>query len=67
MVTSAQDTENTNVGHARFIAEASKSDRWKEAAPDKGLGNGESSEDFESVIEGKGAHGVLSSFLRRYT
>ena len=53
--TSPQEAENTNVGHARFIAEASKRDRWRADTLEKGLSGADSGEDFDSLVEGKGA------------
>ena len=54
LVTSVQEAENTNVGHARFIAEASKHDKWKNSAKTDGVDEGNGG-DFDSLTEGKGA------------
>ena len=64
LTTTPQEVENTNVGHSRFLAEASKGDKWKEGPADKNPGDGSevTSEDFDSITEGKGenaiSHGV---------
>ena len=59
-VTTQQQVENTNVGHSRFLAEASHKAKWKEnkGEDDKDPHNtGEvTTDDFESMTEGKGTH-----------
>lgn len=49
----AQDVENTNLDHSRFVAEAPARAKWKETE-EAGRGIDATSEDFESVTEGKG-------------
>lgn len=53
--TDTQETENLNVSHSRFLAEKSRSARWKEDDEDWG---GETdlkeSEDFDNIAPGKG-------------
>ena len=68
LTTTPQEVENTNVGHSRFLAEASKGDKWKEGAAGNNPEDGSevTSEDFDSITEGKGEHVVLFGFLDAY-
>ncbi|KAI0708413.1 hypothetical protein C8Q76DRAFT_744392 [Earliella scabrosa] len=64
-VTTPQEVENTNVGHSRFLAEASKKDTWKKGAADKNPGDGAegSSEDIDTITEGRGKLSPTASHL----
>ncbi|KAI0752476.1 hypothetical protein C8Q80DRAFT_1217072 [Daedaleopsis nitida] len=63
--TTPQEVENTNVGHSRFLAEASKHEKWKEGAADKNPGDGAeyTSEDFDTITEGKAKLSPTTSHL----
>ncbi|KAI0703857.1 hypothetical protein C8T65DRAFT_741206 [Cerioporus squamosus] len=63
--TTPQEVENTNVGHARFLAEASREETWKKGAADKNPGDGAevTTEDFDTVTEGKGKLSPTASHL----
>ncbi|RPD75827.1 hypothetical protein L226DRAFT_484795, partial [Lentinus tigrinus ALCF2SS1-7] len=63
--TTPQEVENTNVKHSRFLAEASKNETWKKGAADKDPGDGAevTSEDFDSITEGKGKLSPTASHL----
>ncbi|EPQ50546.1 hypothetical protein GLOTRDRAFT_123551 [Gloeophyllum trabeum ATCC 11539] len=61
-----QDVENTNVSHAKFIAEASSSSKWKEGQEKGSKGKGgmqPTGEDFDTLAEGKGKLSPTSSHL----
>ncbi|KDQ60287.1 hypothetical protein JAAARDRAFT_67856 [Jaapia argillacea MUCL 33604] len=63
-LTTAQETENTNASHSRFLAEASPQSRWKEGAGEVGKGGMEpTGEDFDTLTEGKGKLSPTSSHL----
>ncbi|KAL7284876.1 hypothetical protein ACG7TL_002189 [Trametes sanguinea] len=63
--TSPQEVENTNVSHARFLAEASHKQKWKDGESDKAAGKdvGLDSEDFDSLTEGKGKLAPTASHI----
>ncbi|KAI0356744.1 DUF607-domain-containing protein [Trametes cingulata] len=63
--TTAQQVENTNVSHSRFLAEASHKESWKEGAAEKTPGKGAqvTNEDFDSITEGKGKLSPTASHL----
>ncbi|KAI8989238.1 hypothetical protein BD414DRAFT_330327 [Trametes punicea] len=63
--TTAQEVENTNVSHSRFLAEASHKEKWKEGASEKSAGQdaGVSEEDFDSITEGKGKLSPTASHI----
>ncbi|KAH9934539.1 uncharacterized protein BXZ73DRAFT_45800 [Epithele typhae] len=66
LVTSAQEVENTNVQHSTFVAEASKSRRWKEGdRSNVSPGNNVevNGEDVDSLTEGKGKLSPTASHL----
>ncbi|KAF9011712.1 hypothetical protein BDQ17DRAFT_1272035 [Cyathus striatus] len=62
---SALDFENTNVGHARFLAEASPGKEWKHdaAASLNGGKDWQTYDEFEGLAEGKGKLSPTSSHL----
>ncbi|KZT63608.1 hypothetical protein DAEQUDRAFT_680072 [Daedalea quercina L-15889] len=58
----AQEVENTNVDHSRFVAEAPARAKWKET--ENGASETEATgEDSESITEGKGKLSPTSSHL----
>ncbi|KAH9944885.1 hypothetical protein B0H21DRAFT_435380 [Amylocystis lapponica] len=61
LATSAQEVENINVDHSRFLAEAPAEAKWKDTL---GKGRTEATgEDFDSITEGKGKLSPTSSHL----
>ncbi|KAI0658194.1 DUF607-domain-containing protein [Cubamyces menziesii] len=62
--TTAQEVENTNVSHSRFLAEASHKEKWREGTAEKALNGAEvTNEDFDSITEGKGKLSPTASHL----
>ncbi|TFK89411.1 hypothetical protein K466DRAFT_584650 [Polyporus arcularius HHB13444] len=63
--TTPQEVENTNVGHSRFLAEASKDEKWSQGAADRNPADVAevTSEEFDSITEGKGKLSPTSSHL----
>ncbi|CCM06176.1 uncharacterized protein FIBRA_08418 [Fibroporia radiculosa] len=59
-VTTAQEIENANVSHSRFLAEAPSTAKWKNNSAE-GIGN--TAEDLDSLTEGKGKLSPTSSHL----
>ncbi|KAI0819360.1 DUF607-domain-containing protein [Trametes gibbosa] len=61
----AQEIENTNVSHSRFLAEASHKEKWKEGTADNTPGNDPqaTNEDIDSLTEGRGKLSPTSSHL----
>ncbi|TFK52783.1 hypothetical protein OE88DRAFT_1711675 [Heliocybe sulcata] len=61
---SCSEVENTNVSHAKFIAEASPSSKWSPKDEiGKGGGTQATGEDFDTLAEGKGKLSPTSSHL----
>jgi len=57
-ITTAQEVENTNVNHSRFLAEASSKTKWNDRNADNNVGKGgteATAEDFDSTADGKDA------------
>ncbi|KAH9903123.1 hypothetical protein C8Q73DRAFT_673069 [Cubamyces lactineus] len=62
--TTAQEVENTNVSHSRFLAEASHKEKWKEGTAEQSPNGTEvTNEDFDSIAEGKGKLSPTASHL----
>ncbi|GBE83370.1 hypothetical protein BKA93DRAFT_825536 [Sparassis latifolia] len=62
----AQDIENTSVGHSRFLAEASRKEKWKDTDAAGDSGNDASqvaADDLQSTTDGKGKLSPTSSHL----
>lgn len=51
---SAQDVENTNVAHSRFLAEAESTAKWKDAGKKDPSSVNAAHEDFDTIEDGKG-------------
>ncbi|EMD36837.1 hypothetical protein CERSUDRAFT_114754 [Gelatoporia subvermispora B] len=63
--TTAQEVENVNVSHARFLAEAPHKAKFRDDEIPSDLGRAGSEEELESITEGKGKLSPTSTHLFR--